>query len=322
MTAGGKGACVQLAACVGEQRHRAPFGLVGIQYFLGRGRGGCARRCGGERGKGRDHCQLSNLVRPRGFIVHPSKPPSPRHSQHNLSNLPCCCFPSPVPPSASQSTGQPTQIRFSEVAVVVRQPSQPSHSRPSNHRRNPDKSDPNEPTPWPQTITGSIPTWPLWTSSQRPSPTHHPGHLGPDDLAACAAGLLLSCTGAPTSSTATIQSTPRHDQKPIVPTRRSLFSTSKAFFSLRNLPNSLSFLILRPPPFRCARRVLPCCAALPCAAAILVQDQTPSSCDGSAQSSNHQKPRQPRLSPRLPPTAPRAFVFIVLGIADRCTQGA
>lgn len=232
-----------------------------------------------------------------------------------------CTF--PIPASASQSTGQPTQIRFSEVAVVVRQPSNlptPAQATIDGTPTNPTRT--NLP-PWPQTITGSIPTWPLWTSSQRPSPTHHPGHLGPDDLAACAAGLLLSCTGAPTSSTATIQSTPRHDQKPILPTRRSLFSTSKAFFfSSKSSKFSLFFNFTTPPLFRCARRVLPCCAALPCAAAILVQDQTPSSCDGSAQSSNHQKPRQPRLSPRLPPTAPRAFVFIVLGIADRCTQGA
>lgn len=282
------------------------------------------------RGEGKrkgDHCQLSNLVRPRGFIVHPSKPPSPRHSQHNLSNLPCCCSPSPVPspsrPPPPNPPGSPPKSDFQKSLLSSANPPNlptPAQATIDGTPTNPTRT--NLP-PWPRTITGSIPTWPLWTSSQRPSPTHHPGHLGPDDLAACAAGLLLSCTGAPTSSTATIQSTPRHDQKPILPTRRSLFSTSKAFiFSSKSSNFSLFFNLTTPPPFRCARRVLPCCAALPCAAAILVQDQTPSSCDGSAQSSNHQKPRQPRLSPRLPPTAPRAFVFIVLGIADRCTQGA
>lgn len=214
-----------------------------IFWVGGRG-GGCARRCGGERGKGRDHCQLSNLVRPRGFIVHPSKPPSPRHSQHNLSNLPCCCSPSPVPspsrPPPPNPPGRPPKSDFQKSLLSSANPPNlptPAQATIDGTPTNPTRT--NLP-PWPQTITGSIPTWPLWTSSQRPSPTHHPGHLGPDNLAACAAGLLLPCTGAPTSSTATIQSTPRHDQKSILPTRRSLFSISKAFFFLFEIYEILS----------------------------------------------------------------------------------
>lgn len=150
MTAGGKGACVQLAACVGEQRHRAPFGLVGIQYFLGRGEGGGVPV--DVEGEGKRKGPLPTFKpRPPTRIHRSSKQTtltltlSAQPLEPTLLLLPeSCTF--PIPPSASQSTGQPTQIRFSEVAVVVRQPSQPSHSRPSNHRRNPDKSDPNEPT--------------------------------------------------------------------------------------------------------------------------------------------------------------------------------
>lgn len=73
------------------------LGLPQYNIFWVGGRGGVPVDVEGRGEMEGDHCQLSNLVRPRGFIVHPSKPPSPRHSQHYLSNLPCCCSPSPVP---------------------------------------------------------------------------------------------------------------------------------------------------------------------------------------------------------------------------------
>lgn len=251
---------------VGEQRHRAPFGLAAIQYFMGRGEGGCARRCGGERGNGRGPLPTFK-PRPPTRIHRSSKQTT---LTPTLSALPLeptllllpesCTF--PIPPSASQPPGSPPKSDFQKSLLSSANPPNLPTPAPATIDGTPTNPTRTNLPPWPQTITASIPTWPLWTSSQRPSPTHRPGHLGPDDLAACAAGLLLSCTGAPTSSTATIQSTPRHDQKPILPTRRSLFATSKAFFSLRNLRNSLSFLILRPPLFAapavCCRAVLRC----------------------------------------------------------------
>jgi hypothetical protein len=116
--AGWEGACVQLAACVGEQRHRAPFGLdLTEDNIFSVGEGGCARmgmRVEGRGEKEGDHCQLSNLVRPRGCIVHPSKPPSAiQDHQPDLSNLPSCFPPVPSHPALRlQSTGHPTQIRL------------------------------------------------------------------------------------------------------------------------------------------------------------------------------------------------------------------
>lgn len=171
MTAGlRKGAaCVQLAACVGEQRHRSPFGLDGIQYFLGRGEGG-ARRCGGERGKGRGPLPTFK-PRPPTRIHRSSKQTTlsttaiqdQRASPTSRTYLAAAPVPSPSrPPPPTHRASHPNPIFRSRCLSPTYQPSQPSHSRP-NHRRDPRhwRSDPNEPTSLTPNHTGPIPTWPL-----------------------------------------------------------------------------------------------------------------------------------------------------------------
>lgn len=288
------------------------------------GRGGCARRCGGERGKGRGPLPTFK-PRPPTRIHRSSKqttltptlsaqPLEPTlllllYLPHPALRLPIHRAAHPNPIFRSRCCRPPTLPTF---PLPPKQPStEPRQIRPGRTYL---------PGPKPLQVR-----FPPGLFGRLPNAHHLPIILDTSDQTTLPPVLLGCCCLAPGHRPPRPRrSNPRPDttKNPYSLPGVASFRLQRHFFSLRNLRNSLSFLILRPPPFRCARRVLPCCAALPCAAAILVQDQTPSSCDGSAQSSNHQKPRQPRLSPRLPPTAPRAFVFIVLGIADRCTQGA
>lgn len=232
-------------------------------FWVG-GRGGCARRCGGERGKGTDHCQLSNLVRPRGFIVHPSKPPSPRHSQHNLSNLPCCCSPSPVPspsrPPPPNPPGSPPKSDFQKSLSSSANP--PTFPLPPKQP----STEPRQIRPERTYLPGPKPLqvrFPPGLFGRLPNAHHLPIILDTSDQTTLPPVLLGCCCLAPGHRPPRPRrSNPRPDttKNPYSLPGVASFRLQRHFFSLRNLPNSLSFLILRPPPFFAAPAV--CCRAV------------------------------------------------------------
>lgn len=184
---------------------RPPFGLDGIQYFLGRGGGGVPVGVEG-RGEGREPLPTFK-PRPPTRIHRSSKQTTlsttAQQSKTSRTSLVVSLPYPPIPPSASQSTraSHPNPIFRSRCRLPTLQP---TFYRP-NHRRDPRQIRSERtylPNPKPYRFDSNLPgildvsSTPiiLDTSDQTTSPTS-------------AAGLLLSST-----SPATIQSTSGHDQ--------------------------------------------------------------------------------------------------------------
>lgn len=269
MTAGGKGACVQLAACVGEQRHRAPFGLVGIQYFLGRGEGGGVPvdvEGRGEKEGTTANFQTSSAHADSSFIQakHPHPDTLSTTSRTYLAAAPRVLYlPHPALRLPIHRAAHPNPIFRSRCC---RPPTLPAFPLPPKQP----STEPRQIRPERTYLPGPKPLqvrFPPGLFGRLPNAHHLPIILDTSDQTTLPPVQLGCCCLAPGHRPPRPRrSNPRPDttKNPYSLPGVASFRLQRHFLSLRNLPNSLSFLILRPPPFS----LRPPCAAVLCCAAM------------------------------------------------------